>query len=417
MGTVNEYTEREYVRVSDRANPRVALTVNLEKAAWISLLVLAVLTRFYSLGERVISHDESLHTYYSWELSEGRGFQHSPLMHGPFQFHALALSFFLLDDSDFTARVPSALFGVSAVGLLWCLRGWIGRRGAFVCAVLMTISPVLLYYSRYVRNEALVIVWVLVMVISMVRYCGDRKAQWLYLFAAAMAFNHATKETAFIYDAIFMLYFGLVFVRENLQQPWASPMLKRVFGLLLFGAGVAAGSAIVLSAYGVGADVMADDITVGGSDSGYPAFMMAAIAGVLFALAAAVVILWSRWHVVRRYVSFDILVVMGTLVLPQLVALPVRLILNADPLDYSAAGMWRTGPVLAILLLISVAGGLIWDWKRWLLCAGIFYAIYVFFFTTMFSNGHGLVTGLVGSLGYWVEQQGVERGGQPWYYY
>jgi hypothetical protein len=24
---------------------------------------------------------------------------------------------------------------------------------------------------------------------------------------------------------------------------------------------------------------------------------------------------------------------------------------------------------------------------------------------------------MVGSLGYWLEQQGVERGNQPWYYY
>ena len=395
----------------------MSFRVNLEKAAWILVLVLAVLARFYSLGERVISHDESLHTYYSWELSEGRGFQHSPLMHGPFQFHALALSFFLLDDSDFTARVPSALFGVAAVGLLWCLRDWLGRRGALVCAVLMTISPVLLYYSRYVRNEALVVVWVLIMVLSMVRYYGERKAQWLYILAGAMAFNHATKETAFIYDAIFMVYFALLFVRENLQEPWETPVLKRVFGLTLLAAALAAGVATVLSMGGVGTEVMAEESTAGGSERVVTRFMIAAVASIIFALLAALVVLCARWHVVRRYVSFDILVVMGTLVLPQLVALPVRLILNADPLDYSAVGMWRTGPVLAILLLISLGSGLVWDWKKWLLCAGIFYAIYVFFFTTMFSNGHGLVTGVVGSLGYWIVQQGVERGGQPWYYY
>ena len=27
------------------------------------------------------------------------------------------------------------------------------------------------------------------------------------------------------------------------------------------------------------------------------------------------------------------------------------------------------------------------------------------------------MTGLVGSLGYWLEQQPVQRGGQPWFYY
>ena len=112
----------------------VILRLNLEKAAWVCLLFLAVVMRFYGLGDRVISHDESLHTYYSWELSEGRGFQHTPLMHGPFQFHALALSYFLFGDNDFTSRIPAAVFGVGAICLLWWFRDWLGRVGAFGAA-------------------------------------------------------------------------------------------------------------------------------------------------------------------------------------------------------------------------------------------------------------------------------------------
>ena len=38
-------------------------------------------------------------------------------------------------------------------------------------------------------------------------------------------------------------------------------------------------------------------------------------------------------------------------------------------------------------------------------------------YTSLFTNGFGFMTGLVGSLGYWLEQQGVNRGSQPWYYY
>ena len=72
---------------------------------------------FYDLEARVMSHDESLHTYYSWELFKGRGFQHTPLMHGPLQFHLVALSYFLFGDSDSSARVPAALSGALAVGM------------------------------------------------------------------------------------------------------------------------------------------------------------------------------------------------------------------------------------------------------------------------------------------------------------
>jgi uncharacterized protein (TIGR03663 family) len=49
--------------------------------------------------------------------------------------------------------------------------------------------------------------------------------------------------------------------------------------------------------------------------------------------------------------------------------------------------------------------------------AAIFWVIFTFFFTTMFTNGAGWGTGVIGSLGYWLSQQDVKRGSQPWYYY
>ena len=81
------------------------------------------------------------------------------------------------------------------------------------------------------------------------------------------------------------------------------------------------------------------------------------------------------------------------------------------------------GPVMRLAALFgafaaaSVAIG--WWWKRrvWLIATAIFLGITVPFFTTFFTNGVGLGTGFVGSLGYWLEQQGVQRGSQPIYYY
>ena len=81
------------------------------------------------------------------------------------------------------------------------------------------------------------------------------------------------------------------------------------------------------------------------------------------------------------------------------------------------------GPVMRLAALfgafaaVSVAIG--WWWKRrvWLIATAIFLGITIPFFTTFFTNGVGLGTGFVGSLGYWLEQQGVKRGSQPIYYY
>ena len=113
---------------------------------------------------------------------------------------------------------------------------------------------------------------------------------------------------------------------------------------------------------------------------------------------------------------FDLIVVIGTLILPLASPFLIR-ILGHDPVDYSQQGIYFSAAVYVVVLAVSAAIGLWWDWRRWLICAGIFYAIFVPLFTTMFTNGQGFATGMVGQLGYWISQQEVARGGQPWYYY
>jgi DNA-binding beta-propeller fold protein YncE len=57
-------------------------------------------------------------------------------------------------------------------------------------------------------------------------------------------------------------------------------------------------------------------------------------------------------------------------------------------------------------------------WKReWWKYAALFWGVFTILYTTMFTNAPGFFTGLLGSLGYWLEQQAVERGSQPEYYY
>ena len=56
--------------------------------------------------------------------------------------------------------------------------------------------------------------------------------------------------------------------------------------------------------------------------------------------------------------------------------------------------------------------------SNWATLMALFWAIEILLFTTFFTNPvDGLATGVVGSLGYWLKQQEVQRGGQPWYYY
>src|SRR5688572_28203687 len=115
-----------------------------EIAIFAIIMLIAVVTRFYDLGSRVMSHDESLHTYFSWLLYRGQGYQHSPMMHGPLQFHLIALSYFMFGASDFTARIPAAIFSLMTIWMVWYGRRYLGRTGALIAGALMVISPFML---------------------------------------------------------------------------------------------------------------------------------------------------------------------------------------------------------------------------------------------------------------------------------
>jgi len=376
------------------------------------ILIFALFTRLPGLGDRVMSHDEINHVYFSWLFSENGGYQHDPLSHGPLQFHLLALSYRILGDSDFTSRLPAALSGVLAILLIWPFRRWIGRKGALTAAALMLISPYMLYYSRYARNEIFVVVEVLLTVWAVFRYLETREDKWLFLLAAALALHYTTKETAFLFAAPLLLFLLILFTMRVLRTTWSNPGMKTV---VLVGLGTAA--------VGIGVGMvffLRDRATVAEVAVPYTSplmFIFIAI-GLVGAVITVIALIAGVGRRLRNdFPSLDLLIITGTLTLPQLGALPAQL-MGWDPLAYTqSTEIIRTGSIVAVLLILSIAAGLAWKPRTWLMAAGVFAVIYVPLYTTMFTRPLGLASGLVGSMGYWLVQQGVERGSQPWYYY
>jgi uncharacterized protein (TIGR03663 family) len=166
-----------------------SVNLDVEKTLYLIFIVLAILARFWALGDRGMSHDESLHTYYSWNLFKGSGFSHTPLMHGPFKFLVNALVYSLFGADDFTARMSVAIFGVALVGLPYFMRRWLGRTGGLVTAFMLLISPSIWYHGRYIRDEAYMLVWIVLMAWGIFAYLQKRENKWLYLIAGSLAFG------------------------------------------------------------------------------------------------------------------------------------------------------------------------------------------------------------------------------------
>ncbi len=376
-----------------------------EKLAWVILIVVALLSRTIGLGDRAMSHDESLHTVYSWQLYDGRGYQHQPMMHGPLKFIVNAGMYFLFGVNDWSARVAVALFGVLMVGLLWMMRPWLGRLGAFLAAVMFAISPALLYYSRYIRDEVMLCALLVLLVIAMFRYLETRSTRWLVGTAVTLGFAFLTMEASFIFGGLFGGFLILALAAQLWAVRWPITQRRSSFRIML---GVALGSLLLGLLFVIFDQQVAGLVLLG----------IGGIAAVIAVLLTATT--WGKR--LRAYAEADLIVLLGTLALPFASALVLKALgwqisqFN-NPGQVTLSMVWQGGLVLVILFVISGLLGWFWLGRRWLIAAGLFWAIELLFFTTFFTNGQGLGTGLIGSLGYWVDQQAVMRGGQPWYYF
>ena len=353
-----------------------------------SLLLAGAILRLWDLGSRAMHHDESLHAYYAWNLYNGSGYQHDPMMHGPFQMEASASIFFLLGDSDFTARLLYAIAGTALVVLPYFFRSRLGNLGALCVSALLALSPTMLYFSRFARNDILMAVWTLGLVICMWRYIDEGRNRYLYIGAAILSLAFATKENAYLVTATLGLYLVLLVTKRN----W--PAIRQ---------GITVGE--------VSPPVAIQRIVLGGWSVLTRGLALTGIsrpAGFLVLLITLTLPLWAAFVSVLQDTP---LLSRSDLVLAN----PVG---GTGPIGApSRGGLVIATLTVMFLFWISASMGFRWSRSVWWRCALIFYAVFVLLYSTAFTNMAGLGSGVWQSLGYWLVQQGEARGGQPWYYY
>jgi len=410
-----------------------------EIALFAGIVLLAIITRFFDLETRVMSHDESLHTYFSWLLYRGQGYQHTPMMHGPFQFHIIALTYFIFGVSDFTARVPAVLFSIATVWMVWYWRRYLGKWGALAAGLLMVVSPYMLYYGRYVRNESYTGVAGLLLLYGILRYLEVGEKRYLYFITAGTLLHFTTKETAFIYTAQAMLFLGFYFIARVTRRPWQNVGLYRTFIIALVAVALLGSLGAGLGIASRHAETIASEETAAPANPTGEASPLVTssegiqVSDILFILAAvglivALVVLFVGygWANMLQERTFDLVLLLGMFVLPMLAALVIKLLepvlhitIPTDAASVSALepnAMAIIGLILVLLFMASIGIGLLWN-RDWWKYGALFWGIFTILYTTVFTNVPGFFTGVIGSLGYWLVQQGVERGSQPEYYY
>lgn len=175
------------------------------KRALVLILLIALVTRLVWLDARPMDHDESVHAWIALRsVVENQYYEYNPAFHGPFLYFATALSFYAFGDSDFTARLPTAVFSVIGVVTAFALRRWLGYS-AYLFAFFMLFSPSILYYSRYARNDIIVLSSFLVALYFYLRYSESKKERFIYPASLFLAIIFTAKENWVEYLPIFIL--------------------------------------------------------------------------------------------------------------------------------------------------------------------------------------------------------------------
>ncbi len=404
-----------------------AAPITLEHAAYLVILLLAVISRLWGLGDRALHHDETLHAYFSWLVFRGEGYVHDPLLHGPFLYFSSALIYFFFSVSDATARLGPALFGIALVMMPYLLRRELGRGAALLASAYFLISPAFMYIARFIRHDPYTIVFELLALIGAVRYATTRRPLWLYVVALALAFMFVTMETFFLYVAIFAPLVALVFFWK-VWRPGAA---------ILAALGVAV-VALVFWLPGYPERPFPSSDTVNRVAGPYicpselqpfppPNPMLVARPGPIFGWPPLATFDNNYALCVRHQPDDNFglyFIKLGEFVghpaiLTGLVLVPMTLTalwwVVWRRRDATGATIWERACASGDSTIATFAS--LGQGRRLLIAGGLFFLVYTLFFTAFLTNTAGVITGTTGSLLYWLAQHEVERGGQPRHYY
>ncbi len=142
----------------------------------ISITAIATFLRFWQLTLRPLHHDEGVNGFFLTTLFREGIYKYDPAnYHGPDLYYLALAVTKMFGLNTISIRGSVAIFGVLTVVLALYLHRYIGRIGALSAALLLALSPGMVYISRYFIHEILFIFLSLAIVVCILLYMDQRK--------------------------------------------------------------------------------------------------------------------------------------------------------------------------------------------------------------------------------------------------
>lgn len=355
-----QQAKKPYLNYDVKVKSNVFVTFFKRNPIWIYLILVAVglFLRLIGLDERAVHHDESLHGFFAYQLFTGEGYHHNPLMHGMSLFHLVAAFFFLFGDNEYTLRLPFAVAGSILILIPFFLRDRLGHISSLFVSLFLMISPTMLYFSRFARNDILIALTTFLLILGIWKYIGSGKNSWLYFIAFFCGIGFTVKENQYIIAFLIVMYF--------IVSNW-----RQFYDWIL--------SRISLSDFNRSADV-------------------------------AVLITLLTIPLSIAFVSLF----QGPLGLTLAARDGLPGIATGAPVG---TGTYVAIALFIVFLSLSVVFGWFWKKKEFIKMFLIFFVPFILIYTNFGTHPVGAASGVWQSLGYWLAQHDVSRGSQPWYYY
>lgn len=198
-----------------------------------SVIGLSVILHVWKLGLRPLAHDEAIDAWFSWQA---RGFdvvRYDPVYHGPLRFHLGGIVLDLFGVTAGWARAVAALAGIATTALVVTARGVLGSVGSIVGGLLVTVSPTVLTVTRTGREDALVGLVSVGVLLIVAAALDERPRPWhLIALGALVATSFTLKETTFIFGFAGACFFlGLALVAARRPDGGARRFYRQLGGL------------------------------------------------------------------------------------------------------------------------------------------------------------------------------------------
>ncbi|MFO7979356.1 MAG: TIGR03663 family protein [Candidatus Aminicenantes bacterium] len=206
------------------------------------ILLLALFLRLPKLDLRPMHHDEANQAVKFGNLLEKGEYRYDRFdHHGPSLYYVTLPFAWTFSGKNFselteiTLRLVPALFGAGMIFFLLLLRSRLSLKAILFSALLLSVSPIMVFFSRFYIQEMLLAFFTVGFLASLWQSLRTQRPGWFITAGLCAGFMFATKETSIIIFGSFLgslLFLKIFFHSESQTKKFLKPLLS--YNILYF---------------------------------------------------------------------------------------------------------------------------------------------------------------------------------------